>query len=125
MEQRMDKGFVKHSITQLIINNIFPNNEIVIENNMRTKKWIINIDLDFFWDENKKRVYDDHFISDLGITINNAMKNIQVLTIALSPLWCGGWKNALECSRLFLSCPLLQKLCKEYLEEMKLFESLK
>ena len=123
IKQRMEVGFVGHDITQFIKDNIFPQNEIVIENNMRTKKWIVNIDLDFFWDANKKRVYDDQFVSDLGITIGNAMNNIQVLTIALSPKWCGGWKNALEVSKVFLSCHMLRELCNEYFEEKELFIS--
>ena len=85
----------------------------------------MNIDLDFFWDANKKRVYDDQFVNDLGITIGNAMNNIQVLTIALSPLWCSGWENALEVLKVFLSSYMLRKFCNEFFEEKKLFISLK
>lgn len=119
-EQKRDINFIRHDITGLINEQDFSSNKGIVEDNMRTKKWIVNIDLDFFWDANKIRVYDDQFVTDLGKTIGDAMKNIQVLTIALSPKWCGGWEKAIECSRVFLSCPTLRGLCKEYLEDNKL-----
>ena len=121
--QRMDIGHLLQDITLYIEEQVFPYNQLLIEENMQKKKWIVNIDIDFFWDANKKRVYNDLFVSDLGTTIGNAMNNIQVLTIALSPKWCGGWENSLEVSKVFLSCHMLRELCNEYLEEKKLYIS--
>ena len=120
--QRMDIGHLLQDITLFVEKQEFSSNQLLIDENMQKKKWIVNLDLDFFWDKNENRLFDDQFINNLGIVIGNAMKNIQVLTIALSPLWCGGWKNAIECSRLFLSCPKLRELCKEYFEEKKILK---
>jgi hypothetical protein len=67
------------------------------------KPWIVNLDLDyFFWqggdDEQAQRMLSKSFI-------NNVMKKasakladgtIGVLTIALSPEYCGGWKQSEE-----------------------------
>lgn len=120
-EQRMDEGFIIQDIKQFIERQVFPPNKIVIDESMQKKKWIVNLDLDFFWDKNENRIFDDQFVYDFGTTIGNAMKNIQILTIALSPKWCGGWKNAIACSRTLLSNPMLVESCLEYLEEKKLF----
>lgn len=69
---------------------------------MWDKPWIINLDLDFFWDDNRKRIFHDQFIRDFAQRIGRAMGSIQVLTIALSPECVGGdkleqkWENAIE-----------------------------
>ena len=55
------------------------------------RKWILNLDLDFFWKDNGVRRFDDTFIYDLSKRINAAMSNIEVFTIAISPD-CIGWK---------------------------------
>ena len=120
-ELRRDACFVIQDIKQFIGGQVCSSNELVIDEKMQKEKWIVNLDLDFFWDKNGNRLFDDQFIKDLGITIGNAMKNIQILTIALSPKWCGGWKNAIESSRSLLFNPLLTKSCSEYFEERKLF----
>jgi hypothetical protein len=120
--QRMKTVYLLQDITLFVGEQEFSSTQLFIDENMKEKKWIVNLDLDFFWDRNENRLFDDQFINDLGIVIANAMKNIQVLTIALSPLWCGGWRNALECSKLFLSSSMLQKSCKDYFEENKLFK---
>lgn len=77
-----------------------------LESNVWQYKWILNIDLDFIWDENHVRIFDDEFIADLGQRIKNAMSNIQVVTIALSPECVGGktleeqWNNSLKVLKL-------------------------
>lgn len=119
--QRREACFIIQDIKQLIEAKVFPSSELVIDENMRKKKWIVNIDFDFFWDKNENRILDDQFVYDLGLTIGNAMKNIQIFTIALSPKWCGGWRNEIECSRTLLSNPMLVESCLEYLKEKKLF----
>ncbi len=122
-EQRKDENNIIQDIKQFIEGQVFPSSELDIDESMQKKKWIVNLDLDFFWDKKGNRIFDDQFVYDLGITISNAMKNIQILTIALSPKWCGGWKNAIECSRTLLFNPMMKKTCLEYLKEEKLFSN--
>jgi len=119
-EQSMDALYVRQGISQFIQNKETFSSTI-FEERMREKKWIVNIDLDFFWDFDKTKVFDDQFIQDMGKRISDAMNNIQVLTIALSPSCCNGWKNALECLKTFLFNPVLIESCLEYLEEKQLF----
>lgn len=70
-------------------------------------KWILNIDLDFFWTDYKIKLLDDEFIRDLARRINNAIDNIEVITIALSPDCVGGremkerWANAFKALDIF------------------------
>ncbi len=119
--RRMDISHLLQDITQFVEKQDYYSNKLSIDENLQKKKWIVNLDLDFFWDNYNNRIFDDKFITDLGIVIGNAMKNIQVLTIALSPLWCGGWEKSTKCSRVFLSCPNLKESCIEFLENRKLF----
>jgi hypothetical protein len=71
-------------------------------------KWIVNIDLDYFF----QRIEDtditirfisndaiDFFLTKLNTYLLN--KKIAVMTIALSPECCGGWKNSLELMKYF------------------------
>lgn len=120
-EQTMEALYVRQGITQYVQNHETFFNKAIFEESMRMKKWILNIDLDFFWDFNGTKVFDDQFIRDMGKRISDAMNNIQVITIALSPSCCGGWGNTLGCSRTLLSNPMLVESCLEYLEEKKLF----
>ena len=120
-EQSMNALYVRQGITQYIQNKDSFFNKAIFEERMRKKKWIVNIDLDFFWDFDETKVFDDQFIQDMGRRVSDAMNNIQILTIALSPSCCYGWKNALECSKTFLFNPVLIESCLEYLEEKKLF----
>ena len=122
-EQKKDEGYIIQDIKRFVEEQVFPSSELDIDESMQKKKWIVNLDLDFFWDKRGNRIFDDQFVYDLGITISNAMKNIQILTIALSPKWCGGWKNAIECSRTLLSNPMMKETCIEYLKEQKLFHN--
>ena len=119
--QKMEALYVRQDITQYIEEQGTFFNGAIIEEEMQTKKWIVNLDLDFFWDDKEIKVFDEQFIYDLGRRIGNAMKNIQVLTIALSPKWCGNWIDALNCSKLFLANPILANFCMEYLENKNLF----
>ena len=99
--QTMEALYVRNGITQFIKDkDSFVN--VTFEENMRMKKWIVNIDLDFFWDFDGVKVFDDQFIKDFAKRLNSTMNNIQVLTIALSPDCVGGicwkdkWKNVLS-----------------------------
>ena len=69
--------------------------------------WIINLDLDYFFythrekeEEKYELMFSGKFISQLfsDIKKNIDNKKISVLTIALSPECCGGWKNAKKLS---------------------------
>lgn len=83
---------VRHEMQQLIQKcNDYPGFSF-IHDNERKNKWILNIDLDFIWDFNGIKVFDDEFIIDLSRIINNSLDKIQVLTIAFSPDCIGGYR---------------------------------
>ena len=95
---------VREDITQFIENNNSYQDNIV---NISKHPWIVSLDLDFFWDEDLDKIYDDEFIRDFARRINSAMPNIKVLTIALSPDCVGGndmnekWSNVIEVLNIF------------------------
>ena len=66
-------------------------------------KWIVNIDLDYFFQNIDDTEITLKFISDEAISffldkLKTYLKNdsIEVMTIALSPECCGNWQNSLE-----------------------------
>ena len=97
--QTMNCVDVGYNLTQYIQE---PSKYLSLIKNSWKNKWILNIDLDFFWDSEGVKIFDDEFIRDLGKRINNALDNIQVLTIALSPDCVGGanmsekWGKAID-----------------------------
>jgi hypothetical protein len=58
----------------------------------------VNIDLDYFFERHKPQVliFSDEFVRKMFKIIKKGIskKTVTVLTIALSPEWCGGWKRA-------------------------------
>ena len=63
-------------------------------------KWIVNLDLDFFFDKECNKLFDDEYIVSLANKFKQNKERIQVLTICLSPECCGkdlieGWSNAI------------------------------
>lgn len=61
--------------------------------------WICNIDLDYFFyevDDSYAQLVTDSYIEKLFKVLSNEVQNnkISVLTIALSPEFCGGWENS-------------------------------
>ena len=114
--QRTDRGYesfpfhkrnvtkVRDEVTQFIENKISVQGCAV---DTRKYSWIVSLDLDFFWDENLDKMYDDEFIRDFAIRLNRAMPNIKVLTIALSPDCVGGngmnekWNNVINVLNIF------------------------
>ena len=62
--------------------------------------YILNLDIDYFFDDNGERIASDNDICHLATEIKRLLPNIAVVTIALSPECCerdsDGWKNAIE-----------------------------
>lgn len=68
----------------------------------KEKNMILNIDLDYFFcdiDESSTKLLSEDYIRGLfkKIKIMLDQNTVKVLTIALSPEFCGGWKNAIDC----------------------------
>jgi len=71
-----------------------------------SERLIINLDIDYFFCD-----YPEYFMlfSDIAITrlirdiMNLASDQKNILTIALSPVCCGGWENSLEFIRKYFS----------------------
>ncbi len=66
--------------------------------NQEHNKWILNIDLDYFFSDDATgqpfQFLTDEYIIKLCRDIIGCMDKIQVITIALSPEFCGGWQRA-------------------------------
>lgn len=117
--QSRDPLLLRQEITRYIKNADNISKDDTVNNKNKDMKWIFNLDLDFFWDEDGKKLYDNKFILDLGEIINQSMTNIQVITIALSPDCIGGenmrdkWQNVIRVFNILKkairgleSCPL-------------------
>lgn len=59
-------------------------------------KWIFNLDLDYFFNDNGMRIFSDEYILELAKDLKKAMGNIAILTIAMSPECCGSWESSLS-----------------------------
>ena len=75
-------------------------------------KWIINIDLDYFFSRQPSvyaRLQSEHYLSELFFTTKRAVDSGAVccLTISLSPECCGGWESA-------------EKMCYQLCEQLSL-----
>jgi len=72
-------------------------------NNSNKQKWIVNIDIDYFFTERDGRYFQfltDYYAISIARELKKAWKNIKVLTIALSPEFCGGWNNSLKVAKV-------------------------
>jgi UPF0489 domain len=80
--------------------------------NGNTQKWIVNLDIDYFftnYEEHYYQLYTDEFVIKIADELRQAQKHIEVITIALSPEMCGGWENAERVARIItehLNIPL-------------------
>lgn len=72
--------------------------------NKDIERWIVNIDIDFFFQS-----YDDNeyfqfvtlkYIKYVCREIRASLQNIDVITIAMSPEFCGGWGHAFHILRI-------------------------
>lgn len=68
----------------------------------RTRKWIINLDIDYFFSQ-QIHCEGENLVSEFGQLLNECLRNAQVLTIALSPSCCrnnrsniSGWRNSIR-----------------------------
>lgn len=89
-------GFLpdKYSIEQIEIYGLLD----FIEDEVPSKqsKWIVNIDIDYFYigRQDYVKFCSDNYIDKLIENIKSNLSRIEVLTIALSPQFCSGWENA-------------------------------
>ncbi len=65
------------------------------------RKWIFNLDLDYFFNGEGMQIYSDEYIRAFARNLYEALENIAVLTIAMSPECCGDWKKTLHVLRIF------------------------
>jgi len=75
--------------------------DCINENNQ--VKWVVNIDIDYFFTKKNEKYFQfltDEYIHSVADEIKKAWDNIDVLTIALSPGYCGGWDNSLRVARI-------------------------
>lgn len=69
-------------------------------------KWIVNIDIDYFFtnyhndEDYYMQLYSNDFVIRIAEEISKSTDNIEVLTIALSPEMCGGWKESEKVAKL-------------------------
>ena len=79
----------------------------LLDNDCEKNKWIVNIDLDYFFTEDAKSVNiirfftDDQINSLVTLIMKYIRSKIAVLTIALSPEYCYNWNQAKDTLKLF------------------------
>lgn len=70
------------------------------------RKWILNIDIDYFFSDNsdgvRYQIFTDEYITNVGVEISKCIDSIEVLTIALSPSFCNGIENSKRVAKLLL-----------------------
>ncbi len=84
----------------LSLNIVYNANPLELYNNIdylikkERRRFIVNLDIDYFFDDKCMPLYSEEYIRAFAQHLNDAMENIAVLTIALSPECCGGWEQA-------------------------------
>lgn len=73
------------------------------------KKWIFNLDVDYFYKDGKQ-IATDYYISQVAEDIRHALPNLACITIALSPECCGGWNNAVRAYNIIAATLNIKKL---------------
>ena len=74
-------------------------------NSNSNNKWIVNIDIDYFFsdiNESYFQLLTNDYIKTIAKGLITAKENIEVITIALSPEYCGGWGNAEKVAKLLM-----------------------
>lgn len=97
--QKLNYDVLPHECLKTI-NEIFIHKKIYNQ-----KKWIVNVDIDYFFSSlpEKEVLFHSDLISKFALAIKQGLQEneIQVLTIALSPECCGGWKKAESVFEIF------------------------
>lgn len=69
------------------------------------ERWIVNIDIDFFFRDNNNGEYFQFmtrkYIKYICKEIIKSLPCIDVVTISLSPEFCGGWGNSFHITQIF------------------------
>ena len=65
------------------------------------KKWIVNVDLDYFFDDDGMQIFSEQYIRKVAQEIHSSLSNIAILTIALSPECCGSWQKSIWVMNIF------------------------
>lgn len=81
-------------IQNTIPHKLFSNIDYWINNVYTKRKWILNLDLDYFFNDKGMILFSEQDIRTFAENLKKSMDNVAVLTIALSPECCGSWKNA-------------------------------
>jgi hypothetical protein len=80
-----------------------PDNLAYWINSTKETKWIINLDIDYFFydsDEKYYQILTDEYVFKIADEIKQAWNNIEVLTIALSPEMCGSWEKSIRVAKI-------------------------
>ena len=64
-------------------------------------KWILNIDLDYFFDDGGLQIFSEAYIRKLAHEVYLSLEHIAILTIALSPECCGSWQQSIWALNIF------------------------
>ncbi len=71
---------------------------------IKSPHWILNIDIDYFFTEDSNgNIYQfvsDAYIQEFLKNIDSCLDHIDVVTIAMSPNFCGGWENSYRILKL-------------------------
>ena len=76
----------------------------ITESNNEIDKWIVNLDLDYFFqdfnNEENSQFLTKKYIRSICREIKQSLSKIDVVTIALSPEFCNGWGNSFHVLRI-------------------------
>ena len=73
------------------------------------KKWIINIDIDYFFGQVGSKiiqVFTDGYITSFAEAVKKSIPNTAIVTLCLSQECCGGWENAIRVTKII--CEVLE-----------------
>ena len=94
--------------TDLPLNIVYNKTNLEIYNNIsywlsdkNERKWIFNLDFDYFFNDEGMQIYSDEYIKAFAQDLYKALENIAVLTIAMSPECCGNWEKSIHILRIF------------------------
>jgi hypothetical protein len=103
-EDGADKKYIDYELSFIDLKN-----ELAYKiREMSCNKWIVNLDIDYFFttdhDEKIYQCFSDEYILQIANEINESWDSIEVFTIALSPECCGGWEKSLRIAKIITEC---------------------